>query len=340
MINFYKSISFSVFIVAIIFVANLLINLFLGVKLTWEVVRQVLMLNFVYGLPLCVANSWLADYQDITIPWDKEPHKRAFWGVFGSILLTMGLIITINFVMWVIIWKNPISALWAHENRTFYLIALLITIIVSVTLHAISFFKEGQKERNISAQLRQQKLASELNALRSQVDPHFLFNSFNVLSGLIEEDKEKAQEFLAGLSNIYRYVLEQKDEDTRTVEEELNFARLYLRLQQMRFENSIQLKTQIGTDILNKKLPSLSLQLLLENAIKHNGFDEEDPLNIEILDIGDALTISNNRRMRSNMAPSNGVGLQNIKDRYRLLTKKEPTIESNNDSFTVKLPLI
>ncbi|MBT8229114.1 MAG: histidine kinase, partial [Bacteroidia bacterium] len=189
-------------------------------------------------------------------------------------------------------------------------------------------------------QLRQEKLISELNALKAHVDPHFLFNSFNVLSGLIEEDKEKAQDFLTGLSKIYRYILESRNEDTSTVRDELSFAKSYLDLHLARFENSIEMLVDISDETLNRSLPSLTLQLLLENAIKHNAFDEEEPLRIKIYNQDKFLVIENNRKKRMNLAMGNGMGLKNIRDRYSLLSKEIVTVKDTSDKFSVQIPLL
>jgi two-component system LytT family sensor kinase len=201
-------------------------------------------------------------------------------------------------------------------------------------------FPGSTKRKSYECQVAPGKLATELSALRAHVDPHFLFNSFNVLSGLIDEDKEKAQDFLAGLSRIYRYILEQRNEDTSTVRDELKFAEQYLNLQKMRFEDSINLDTQISPALLHKKIPSLTLQLLLENALKHNSFDEDEPLDISITEQEGSLLVRNNKKERKNISLGNGLGLQNIRDRYALLTTEALVIQDTEHFFTVKLPLI
>jgi len=279
----------------------------MGVEMVWDNLGTSLLYNIYYGAPLCLVNGFFFEYISKIFPWDEQPRKRAWLGVIGSIIVTMITLILLNIMLWVYVWGNAFEVFWNRENRSFYLIALIITVIVSVTIHAIGFFQEVQKEKLISQRLRQEKLASELNALRSQVDPHFLFNSFNVLSGLIDEDPEKAQNFLAGLSKIYRYVLEQRNDDTSTVADELAFAREYLELQKMS---------------------------------KHNGFSDDRPLKINISEEEDALIISNTIQKRKNISDSAGLGLQNIIDRYSLLSKKQIEVNVDDHLFTVKLPLI
>ncbi len=340
MINIYRHLKPTLIIISIIYVVSISLQLIIWPNFSWKNISTSFFYNIYYGVPLCLVNGFFFDYLSDLVPWDAHPRRRAMLGVVGSIVITMVTLIGLNIMLWVYIWGNDFSILWNRENRSFYIIGLVITIIVSTTIHAIGFFQEVQKEKMISQKLRQEKLATELGALRSQVDPHFLFNSFNVLSGLIDEDTEKAQDFLAGLSKIYRYVLEQRNDDVSTVSDELSFAKKYLDLQQMRFENSIVVESQISDDVLIKKIPSLSLQLLLENAIKHNGFSDENPLNINIKDEGDVLIVTNSIQKRRNISDSAGMGLQNINDRYSLLTNKQITVDEDGELFTVKLPLI
>lgn len=342
MINLYKDLRAALVIVFCIWLMTMTVDLLLGSgPFDREFILDHLLYNAYYGIPLTLGNGWFFDFLNRKFRWENSPFQRALVGIVGSIILTMTILTILNFVLWHLIFGRDFSSLWLVENRSFYVIAIIITGIVTMTVHAVSFFKEMQRERVVNAELRQEKLATELGALRAQVDPHFLFNSFNVLSGLIDEDPEKAQEFLAELSGIYRYVLEQRNDATSTVAAELDFAKQYLRLQQTRFEDSIHLETDISKTALVRKVPSLSLQLLLENAVKHNGFDPQNPLLIRIEEKAEQLVVSNNRSIRKNLSSSSGLGLQNIRDRYQLLASDSlPEIETSAGSFIVKLPLL
>lgn len=338
--KFIEDLKLAVKVVLILSVVSTIINIAAYGEVTWDNIKMNLFYNVYYGIALTFANGWFIDSLEKFVSWERAPRARMWLGIIGSIVITMVTLIVLNYVLWILIWGNDPSSLFSTRNINFYVIALMITIIISSLLHAIGFFKEIQQEKKISEQLRQEKLISELNALKAHVDPHFLFNSFNVLSGLIEEDKDKAQDFLSGLSKIYRYILESRDEDTSTVLEELSFAQAYLDLHLARFENSINMVVDIPEETLKKSLPSLTLQLLLENAIKHNAFDEDNPLNINIQQQGDYLVIENNRKKRKNLALSNGLGLKNIKDRYSLLSKEFVTIMDATDTFRVKIPIL
>lgn len=338
--NIYKDIRAACTIVLSIFLVTLLIQISIHGGLTWEILKEQLFYNAYYGFPLTFAMIWVFDFINKLVSWDENPRLRAVIGILGTIVMTMVILIVLDLILWAGIKGKGLDYLFSKAHSPFYIIGFAITLFVTSIMHAIGFFKEVQLQKEISNTLRQQKLSSELNALRAHVDPHFLFNSFNVLSGLIDEDKDKAQTFLSGLSSIYRYVLEQRNEQTCTLEEELGFAKRYLELQFMRFENGIQLQSNINSDNLERKIPSLTLQLLLENAIKHNAFDAEDPLIIKLYVENDMLIITNNIRNKTELVKSNQVGLENIKDRYSILTEKKVDVIKNNSEFIVKLPLL
>ncbi len=327
-------------IILILCVVSALVMGFLMGEFNVEAIGKQFFFNFYYGFPLGAVNGFFFNRLSTKFPWQEHPKKRTWFGVIGSIVLTMFTLVVLNIILWVLIQGHQWSSLLNQTFKNFYVIALIITVIISSILHAIEFFKQVEQEKRINETLRKEKISTELNMLKAHLDPHFLFNSFNVLSGLIDENPENAQHFLSKLSSIYRYILETRDEDLSVIKDELDFAKKYLALQQTRFEDAIVLKWSIDEDILNQRIPSLTLQLLLENAIKHNGFSKEKPLVIELFSEDDCLIIRNNKQERTSIQVSNKLGLQNIKDRYQLMTQKDIIIEDLMDSFTVKVPLI
>jgi hypothetical protein len=218
---------------------------------------------------------------------------------------------------------------------------LLTTLFVSFWIYKliVSIIKKQEnkvKEQKIIAGTA----SAKFETLKNQIDPHFLFNSLNVLSSLIEENPENAQRFTTALSKVYRYVLDQKDKDLVPIEEELAFAKTYINLLQMRFENSLTFEISIE-DIDNEaKVVPLSLQLLLENAVKHNIISEQKPLYIKIYIENNALVIQNNFQKKAVLQDGQGVGIQNIINRYNIITDRKVTIEQNENTFTVKLPIL
>lgn len=218
-----------------------------------------------------------------------------------------------------------------------------IALLISAFLHAKSFMVELKKTSRKEV-VEQKLIATSANAqfesLKNQLDPHFLFNSLNVLSSLIDENPRQAQKFTASMSKIYRYVLEQKDKELVTVEDELEFAKTYCELLKTRFEDSVDFVFDVKKEDYRRFVVPLSLQLLLENCIKHNFATSSKPLIIKIYSENDTLCIENNLQVREQIKESSGIGLANIVQRYSLLTKKNVFIEKSEDYFKVKLPVL
>ncbi len=326
----------------ILTLATIFIHMFRVGGFEWDSFKYSIFYNFYYGLPLSFANGLLHDYLNEKIPWETSTKLRALTGFFGSLVITMVVLVILNYLLWVLINGNDSSVVFAQKNRMFYIVALLITVIISSVIHAIAFFKEIQSEKLKSEKLKKEVMSSELNALKAHIDPHFLFNSFNTLSGLIDEDTKQAQAFLKGLSKIYRYILENRNQQINSIRSEVDFASAYLALHQTRFEDSIFLSNEFSESKEDKKIASLSLQLLLENAVKHNSFDDSNPLQISIKEEAGFLVVENNVKARTNLrtGKSVGMGIQNIKDRYELLTDRKVIVENSNGTFKVKLPIL
>jgi len=296
--------------------------------------------NFFFGLPFFITNAYLNEGLNKIYSWIEDPKKRAGIGIPAFMVMNSILMLIMIYAFSKIVLGIAEPDILSSNNIFSIVIALTICLIATLYFHAVGFFKGYVSQLEVSKQLREEKITAELNALKAQVNPHFLFNSFNILSGLIDENPDKAQDFLADLSKIYRYILENRNEDLSSVAEEIAFAKKYFKLQQTRFEDSIQIDIDVPESIMDKQLPSLSLQLLLENAIKHNMFDKEKPLNISISKSKDSIVIKNNKRQRRNLDSSNGVGLPNIEERYKLRRVDGFVIDESEDSFTVTLPLI
>jgi hypothetical protein len=240
----------------------------------------------------------------------------------------------------VIIEKKSLSDFLATEKPSNYIVAMVITLIITLGIHAFYFYKAYQENKVKEQKVIAGTASAQFESLKNQIDPHFLFNSLNVLSSLIEENPESAQKFTTSLSKIYRYVLEQKDKELVSVQEELNFAKTYMNLLKMRFENSITF--ELPTDFSNEdaKVVPLSLQLLLENCIKHNVVSESKPLHIKIYIENNFLIVENNLQKKEVLSDRKGVGLQNIVNRYAILTKRNVLVEENENAFKVLLPIL
>ena len=293
-----------------------------------------------YGVTLTAINSTFFEYLNHYVIWEKYTKYRLLIGAFGSVLLTMLGIFGLRILTRVVIEGRSFAEFLIEEKFRYYIISLLLTLVVTIIFHLIYFYKKSQESK-----LKEQKViagtaSAQFESLKNQIDPHFLFNSLNVLSSLIEENPENAQKFTTSLSKIYRYVLEQKDKELVSVEEELKFAKTYMNLLKMRFENSITY--DVSSEFINPdaKVVPLSLQLLLENTIKHNVVSENKPLRIKIYIENNYLTVENNLQKKEVLQERKGVGLQNIVDRYGLLSERKVLVEETVDFFRIKIPIL
>ncbi len=205
----------------------------------------------------------------------------------------------------------------------------------------IQYILSNWRQSMIKAEaLEKERIQAQLIELQNQLSPHFLFNHFNILYSLIDENKEEAKNFLNQLAEIYRYVLRQKEEELVSLEKELEFLKGYIFLLEVRFSDKINIQLQIDARQNQYHIPPLSLQILLENAIKHNEVSEEFPLNIIIRQENDRLVFSNTYQPRVSQLPSTKTGLSNIKKRIGLLTDKPLIIKQQSDQFIVEIPLL
>jgi LytS/YehU family sensor histidine kinase len=217
----------------------------------------------------------------------------------------------------------------------------VILCILSVTGFLVYVIKEREKAAKKWQQLQTEKLKSQYETLKNQVNPHFLFNSFNTLLGVIEEDPKKASEYVEHLSDFYRSIVNMREKDLISLGEELTIITGYFFIQKKRFGSALLFDSRI-TDEQKKiySIPPLSLQLLAENAVKHNIVSKDKPLTLELFVEGDMLVVRNNINEKTTREKSEGLGLQNIKNRFLLIADKEVKIEITSSHFIIKLPLI
>ncbi len=235
--------------------------------------------------------------------------------------------------------SNPADpSLWTF--RRYIGIYLLGTIFIYMFLTGLNIYQLARKKESEAEQLQREYAQIRLQALKSQVNPHFLFNSLSVLSSLVHVDAALSDQFIQQLARAYRYILEQKELDLVTLEEELGFLDAYFFLMQIRFDKKLRLEKTIEPGLTNYKLPPLTLQLLVENAVKHNRMSASDPLVIRVYTDKELLVVENNISQRDQPETSTGVGLENISRRYALISDKKPQVEHSSEQFKVLIPLI
>lgn len=235
-----------------------------------------------YSFVLTAINATYFDIFERKISWEGADLKRVLLAASGSIILTMTGYFLCRLIDQTIFQGFSMSHFLANEKLGYYLFPLLLTIIVSLIFHLVYFYKALQERKVTEQKIIAGNASAKFESLKNQLDPHFLFNSLNVLSSLIEENPDKAQKFTTSLSKVYRYVLEQKSKELVSLEEELAFAVTYMNLLKMRFENSLFYEVPKQLSSPEARVVPLSLQLLLENTIKHNVVSESRPLHIRI----------------------------------------------------------
>lgn len=220
------------------------------------------------------------------------------------------------------------------------LITAVINLIIIIALEAVIWFKRNQKSLVKTEKLESENSQIKFETLKSQLNPHFLFNSLNILSSLIKKDSDKAQNFVDEFSSVYRYTLDVIEKPVVELKEEINFAKSFLYLQKIRFDNAVDAEFNIDASKLNYFVPPLALQTLLENAFKHNKATTENPLKIKIQNENDLLVVINNLQPKIKGADSKGVGLNNLNKRYELLGEILPQYSVTEKEYIVKIPLI
>lgn len=221
---------------------------------------------------------------------------------------------------------------------------IVIAVIVNFVFGSIMILRYsiiGWKQTFIEAeQYKRKSIETQYSALVNQINPHFLFNSMNALSSLIPESPEKAVEFVNSFSKIYRYVLDVKDKIVSELKDEIEFLDSYCFLQKIRFGDNLIIEKQIDASCMNCFLPPLCLQLLVENAIKHNEISKSHPLKVTIESNKQFIVVKNNLQLKFNKEESSGIGLKNLKERYNHLTELVPEFYLKNNEYIAKVPLI
>lgn len=254
--------------------------------------------------------------------------------IFISFLLSLVL-----FNLWNHLLHDAVYA--ANSILTLQTISVLISLQVSSIYEIVYLHKERETDIVKIERTEKSKIQAQLDSLKSQVDPHFIFNSLNTLSYLISQNQQSARLFNDTLARVYRYILIKKEKDLVLLKEEIEFASNYFYLLKIRYQEGLKMTIAID-DIVSENylLPPLSVQILIENAIKHNHFTEKVPLNIQVTVIKNQVTVTNNRNIKQFEIQSSQIGLKNLSERYLLITDQHITVEDGKDNFTVVLPLL
>ena len=316
-----------------------LINQNFSLKAIW----YTLLISAMYSFGLGFVQGIINDYLTKKWNWIEHTNTRIWAGIMTTVSYTVPVVLLINYVNFILISGNNTDLFFAGRYLWQHTFFIILSFGVSAFLHARGFmiqWKISVKKESTKQEIVAKTETAKFESLKNQLDPHFLFNSLNVLTSLISENPLQAEKFTTKLSKVYRYVLEQRNKDLVPIEEELNFAKTYMQLLGMRFEDAVKFNIPDIVSDSDLKIVPLSLQLLLENAVKHNVVSSYRPLTISIYEEDNYLIIENNVNPKEAIGKSTKVGLQNIADRYGLITHKGVKIENNNKTFKVSLPLL
>jgi len=299
-------------------------------------------ISYGWALVICVTqwvgNSYIYELLDRRYSWQNHPVKRAIYGSLAIIGYSAFAYLVVQIIMyWLILGTLPEKPLyWAL--RTSY-IAIIISFVISLIFVAGGFLKNWKESFQEAERFKAEMLMYKYESLQNQINPHFLFNSFNVLSDLVYEDQNKAIDFIRQLSQLFRYVLDSRDKELVTIREELEFLKAYSYLLQTRYEEKLSIRQEFEAREHEMIVP-MTLQLLIENCVKHNEISASQPLTIQIERNGEYLKVENNRQFKPTGPDSKRTGLSNIRQQFRYFTDKEIVITESDRSFSVEVPVI
>ncbi|AWG21816.1 histidine kinase [Flavobacterium faecale] len=337
----FKELPRALLISFLIFIVLVTIPVLNGGTITFDNKLKVNFLyTMLYGMVLYYSNALLFMKLQSSFKNKSYTLKRLVISLGSSLLLSLFVIFLLRIFEDVIVENRSFLTFFESETISNYIVAAVTSFIVFLGIYSLYYYKVYNENKVKEQKIIAGTASAKFESLKNQIDPHFLFNSLNVLSSLIEENPENAQRFTTSLSKIYRYVLEQKDKELVSIEEELAFAKTYMSLLKMRFEDSLEYEMTIENPDPEAKVVPLALQLLLENAVKHNVVSTQKPLKIRIFIENGFLVVQNAFQKKEVLQNRQGVGLQNIINRYAIVTDRKVLIEKTEHHFKVRLPIL
>lgn len=352
--NWWLRIGLSAFVLFTIYAMNFLLNPYstywieLQAYNTYELIFDIL-LTFLFSWLIIEVSIWIAKILNRFLTWTNHPILR-----FG--LQSLFIIASTLLLLFIQVEIFKCTSEDVHltqqeflETWQFFFVIIIVSLFVSAVHTGYFLLKrwktsisEANELQLKTMELKEIALQAELQSLKMQLDPHFMFNNFSTLSELINEDRETAIRFLENLSRVYRYMIQNLKKDMVSLKEEISFVKAYCYLIEIRHGENVKVFFDLNDEALDLYIPPISIQLLVENAIKHNIATQKQPLTITItLENKETVKVSNNLQRITNLFPSTGLGIKNIIDRYRLLSETSlPTIKETSTCFCVTLPLL
>lgn len=279
---------------------------------------------------------------DQRLPWAGQIGKR----LSVQLLCTLSYSLIVTLVSYTALKLFMIAQFHQPDRFGIYHLSLegayglLLALLINAVQVGLGFLRFWQEEKLLAERWQKESARAQLESLKDQVNPHFLFNTLNVLSELIDEDAGAAKQYVDRLADVYRYVLQSRHVELIELAEELTFVQAYAFLLGKRFGQGLRIELEVPPASRCKCLPPLALQMLLENAIKHNVASPKKPLTVRLWVEDGQLLVCNNRQPRTDAAPASQVGLRNIRKRYEYLSDRLPAVEPSETQFLVRLPLL
>jgi len=293
--------------------------------------------GFCVGWTIWKGNQLLGWFVDKKYPWDVKPVFSLLIHLGSSIIYTIIDIVIVNYLIYKYVFNTNILDDW-NRFLGYALVQFVIALLVTTIFYVKHYFDSWRELVIKEEEFKRETLTLRYETLKSYVNPHFLFNSLSILSSLVEKDVVKSQEFIKQLSDIYRYVIDQKDKELVALDTEIKFIHSFINLHKIRHGENLR----VDLNIENKTgfIVPLSMQILLENAFKHNIISEEEPLVVSIWRESDYLIVQNKLQVRKTISESNGIGLETINKSYQFFTKQPLVVLKENGFFTVKIPVL
>ena len=305
-----KELGRAFFIGSLVFIVIGLIRYFNGVSIpTGKDLLIEFLYNQLYSVALYLSNAYFFEFICKKYKEKIFSFEHLVVGFIGASLITLSILFLLSAFTWTVINGQDFKTFISNQKIAYYYVSFVISIVITAIFYTVFYYRYKQENKVKEQKIIAGTASAQFDALKNQLDPHFLFNSLNVLTSLIEENPQAATRFTTALSKVYRYVLEQKNKELVTVEEELKFAQLYMSLIKMRFEDSIVFSVPGTLSNPEAKVVPLSLQLLLENAVKHNRVTPSKKLHIAITEENGSLVIKNNVQPKKVVKEGSGVGI-------------------------------
>jgi sensor histidine kinase YesM len=286
-----------------------------------------------------VCMLFISTWLDRRYPWEQNLSRRFFLQLMVNMLTALLFVTGVRW-LFTVLFLNVTYVKLADE---IIISAFALFIAFNILLAQMGYFLLNRWRFSLVEleKFKKENAEARFETLRSQVNPHFLFNSLNTLSSLIYRDQEKAGMFVRELSDVYRYILDKRDTELVTLNEELAFVRSYINLLRLRFEENLQIDLDIPDHFRTRLIAPITLQLLVENAVKHNVISKGKPLSVRIYTENDGyVVVSNNLQIKEVTSSSSAMGLENIRKRYSFLSDKALQIHKDENTFLVRIPLI